>query len=53
MTPEPPRRLLRHYHHHPYVASDGGSDDFDSTMSGTDDVGRVVSPPWALRPPRP
>ncbi|MEV6111651.1 alpha-L-arabinofuranosidase B [Streptomyces sp. NPDC052109] len=42
-----PTRYLRHYDYNLYVASDGGSNDFDSSTSWTDDVSWVVSSPWA------
>ena len=42
-----PTRFLRHYNFNVYVASDGGSNAFDSATSWADDVSWVVSPPWA------
>lgn len=42
-----PTRYLRHYNHALYIASDGGSNDFDSSTSWTDDVTWAVSAPWA------
>jgi non-reducing end alpha-L-arabinofuranosidase len=38
---------IRHYNGTLYIASDGGSDPWDSTTSWTDDVSFVPSPAWA------
>lgn len=42
-----PTRYLRHYDYAVYIASDGGSNSFDSTTSWTDDVSWAVTAPWA------
>ncbi|MGN5378485.1 AbfB domain-containing protein [Streptomyces lasalocidi] len=42
-----PTRYLRHYDYDLYIASDGGSNAFDSSTSWTDDVSWAVSAPWA------
>jgi hypothetical protein len=42
-----PTRYLRHFNNTVYVASDGGSNAFDSATSWTDDVSWAVSQPWA------
>ncbi|MFE4697129.1 alpha-L-arabinofuranosidase B [Streptomyces sp. NPDC056738] len=42
-----PTRYLRHYNHTLYIASDGGSNAFDSATSWTDDVSWAVTAPWA------
>ncbi|WP_055489781.1 alpha-L-arabinofuranosidase B [Streptomyces sp. TP-A0356] len=42
-----PSRYLRHYNSNVYIASDGGSNTWDSATSWTDDVSWVVSQPWA------
>ncbi|MGW1755273.1 AbfB domain-containing protein [Streptomyces mirabilis] len=42
-----PTRYLRHYKYNVYIASDGGSNTFDSTTSWTDDVSWAVTAPWA------
>ncbi|WP_406837040.1 alpha-L-arabinofuranosidase B [Streptomyces sp. AHU1] len=42
-----PTRYLRHYNHNVYIASDGGSNAFDSATSWTDDVSWAVTAPWA------
>ncbi|MGW7523965.1 alpha-L-arabinofuranosidase B [Streptomyces sp. NPDC054783] len=42
-----PTRYLRHYDYNLYIASDGGSNGFDSSTSWTDDVTWAVSSPWA------
>ncbi|MFG2374417.1 alpha-L-arabinofuranosidase B [Streptomyces sp. NPDC048504] len=42
-----PTRYLRHYNYNVYIASDGGSNAFDSATSWTDDVSWVVTAPWA------
>jgi hypothetical protein len=42
-----PTRYLRHYDYDLYIASDGGSNAFDSSTSWADDVSWAVSAPWA------
>ncbi|MFD8739381.1 alpha-L-arabinofuranosidase B [Streptomyces sp. NPDC059618] len=42
-----PTRYLRHYDYNVYIASDGGSNAFDSATSWTDDVSWAVTAPWA------
>jgi len=42
-----PTRFLRHYNNTVYIASDGGSNAFDSATSWTDDVSWAVGAPWA------
>ncbi|ANP57042.1 alpha-L-arabinofuranosidase B [Streptomyces griseochromogenes] len=42
-----PTRYLRHYDYNVYIASDGGSNDFDSGTSWSADVSWAVSSPWA------
>jgi hypothetical protein len=42
-----PARYLRHYDYNLYIASDGGSNAFDSSTSWTDDVSWAVGRPWA------
>ncbi|MFF7184324.1 alpha-L-arabinofuranosidase B [Streptomyces sp. NPDC008222] len=42
-----PGRYLRHYDHGLYLASDGGSNTWDSATSWTDDVSWAVTSPWA------
>jgi hypothetical protein len=42
-----PTRYLRHYNYNVYIASNGGSNAFDSATSWTDDVSWAVTAPWA------
>ncbi|MEU5310595.1 arabinofuranosidase catalytic domain-containing protein [Streptomyces sp. NPDC021562] len=42
-----PAKYLRHYDYNLYIASDGGSNAWDSATSWTDDVSWAVSTPWA------
>jgi hypothetical protein len=42
-----PTRFLRHYNNTVYIASNGGSNAFDSATSWADDVSWVVDQPWA------
>jgi hypothetical protein len=42
-----PTRYLRHYNYNVYIASNGGSNTFDSATSWTDDVSWAVTAPWA------
>ncbi|MGW1795376.1 AbfB domain-containing protein [Streptomyces sp. NPDC001984] len=42
-----PTRYLRHYDHNVYIASNGGSNTWDSATSWSDDVSWVVTTPWA------
>ncbi|WP_129312089.1 alpha-L-arabinofuranosidase B [Streptomyces sp. L2] len=42
-----PTRYLRHYDYNVYIASDGGSNAWDSTASWAADVTWAVSSPWA------
>jgi hypothetical protein len=42
-----PTRFLRHYNNTVYIASNGGSNAFDTSTSWTDDVSWAVSQPWA------
>ncbi|WP_369222430.1 alpha-L-arabinofuranosidase B [Streptomyces sp. R39] len=42
-----PAKYLRHYNYNLYIASDGGSNAWDSATSWTDDVSWAVSSPWA------
>ncbi|MFJ2200094.1 alpha-L-arabinofuranosidase B [Streptomyces violaceusniger] len=41
-----PDRFIRHYENKAYIASDGGSNVFDSATSWADDVSWQVSAPW-------
>jgi hypothetical protein len=41
-----PTRYIRHYNNTVYIASDGGSNAFDSATSWTADVSWAVSAPW-------
>ncbi|AEV85632.1 alpha-N-arabinofuranosidase [Actinoplanes sp. SE50] len=41
-----PDRFIRHYANNVYIASNGGTNAFDSATSWTDDVSWVVSTPW-------
>ncbi len=43
----PDKEYLRHYNYNVYIASDGGSNTFDSATSWTDDVSWAVTAPWA------
>jgi len=40
-------RYIRHFNNTVYIASNGGSNAFDSSTLWTDDVSRVVTAPWA------
>ncbi|MDL4820759.1 alpha-L-arabinofuranosidase B [Actinomadura sp. OS1-43] len=42
-----PSRFLRHYNSTVYIASDGGSNDLDSSTSWAADVSWAVQKPWA------
>ncbi|WP_406478402.1 alpha-L-arabinofuranosidase B [Streptomyces sp. NBC_01615] len=42
-----PTRFIRHYNYNVYIASNGGSNTWDSATSWTDDVSWVVTAPWA------
>jgi hypothetical protein len=42
-----PTRFIRHYNNNLYIASNGGSNTFDSTTSWAADVSWAVSSPWA------
>src|ERR1017187_3686784 len=42
-----PTKFIRHYNNNVYIASNGGTNAWDSPTSWTDDVSWVVSPPWA------
>lgn len=42
-----PSRYLRHYDYGLYIASDGGTNAWDSATSWTDDVSWSVTSPWA------
>jgi hypothetical protein len=42
-----PTRYLRHFNNTLYIASDGGSNAFDSATSWAEDVSWAVSSPWA------
>ena len=39
-------KYIRHYDFNVYVASDGGSNAWDTATSWTDDVSWVVTQPW-------
>ena len=40
-------QFIRHYNSNVYIASNGGTNAWDSPTSWTDDVSWAVSPPWA------
>jgi hypothetical protein len=42
-----PSRFIRHFSNNVYIASNGGSNSFDSTNLWADDVSWVVTAPWA------
>ncbi|MFE2062323.1 alpha-L-arabinofuranosidase B [Streptomyces sp. NPDC059467] len=42
-----PTKYLRHYNYNLYIASDGGSNAWDTATSWTDDVSWAVTSPWA------
>ncbi|WP_435861001.1 alpha-L-arabinofuranosidase B [Streptomyces spiralis] len=42
-----PSDFVRHYNHAAYVASDGGSHEWDTTAFWADDTSWVVTSPWA------
>ncbi|WP_420856500.1 alpha-L-arabinofuranosidase B [Streptomyces mangrovisoli] len=42
-----PTKYIRHYNYNVYIASDGGSNAWDSATSWTDDVSWTVTSPWA------
>ncbi len=42
-----PARYLRHYDYGLYIASDGGSNAFDSATSWADDVSWRITSPWS------
>ncbi|MEU4219685.1 alpha-L-arabinofuranosidase B [Actinoplanes sp. NPDC026623] len=41
-----PDRFIRHYSNNVYIASNGGSNTFDSANAWTDDVSWVLTSPW-------
>jgi non-reducing end alpha-L-arabinofuranosidase len=41
-----PTRYIRHFSNNVYIASNGGSNNFDSATAWSDDVSWVVTAPW-------
>ncbi|GAA2143727.1 hypothetical protein GCM10009727_42930 [Actinomadura napierensis] len=48
-----PSRFIRHYNNTLCIASNGGSNAFDSSTNWAADVTWAVSSPWASCPPSP
>lgn len=42
-----PTRYIRHYNFDVYIASDGGSNAWDTTALWADDVSFLIAQPWA------